>query len=121
MCNIEKLKELLNEGENLLNMEKPNNSIIADAPRLDSRKTQEWKLKTLTCLKNTIGTEDELYFEFKENTKNAYKHNIKKAVSTLKIIIENLESNSIPKNTSNNEIIESNQISKNNTSNDEII
>lgn len=121
MCNIEKLKELLNEGENLLNIEKPNNSIIADAPRLDSRKTQEWKLKTLTCLKNTIGTEDELYLEFKENTKNAYKHNIKKAVSTLKIIIETLESNPIPKNTPNDEIIESNPIPKNNTSNDEII
>lgn len=107
MCNINELKELLNEGENLLTMIRPNNSIIDDAPRLDSRKTQEWKLKTLTCLKNTIGTEDELYLEFKENTKNTYKHDIKKAVSTLKIIIKNLESNPIPKNnTSNDEIIE---------------
>lgn len=107
MNNIDELKELLNEGEKLLNIIEPNDSIIIDAPSLDSRKTQEWKLKTSTCLKNTIGTEDELYLEFKKHTQTDYKHEIEKAVSTLKIIIETYETNSIPKNnTSNDEIIE---------------
>lgn len=81
--------------------------MFSDAPRLDSRKTQEWKLKTLTCLKNTIGVEDELYLEFDKHTKTNYKHEIEKAVSTLKIIIATLERNSLRKNnTSNQEIIE---------------
>lgn len=107
MCNIDELKDLLNEGENLLNIIEPNNSMFSDAPCLDRRKTQEWKLKTSTCLKNSIGTEDELYLEFKKHTQNDYKHEIEKALSTLKIIIKNLESNQIPKNnTSNDEIIE---------------
>lgn len=107
MCNIDELKDLLNEGENLLKIIEPNNSMFRDAPCLDRRKTQEWKLKTLTCLKNTIGTDDELYLEFEKHTQNDYKHEIEKALSTLKIIIKNLESNSIPKNnTSNDEIIE---------------
>lgn len=121
MCNIDELKDLLNEGENLLKIIEPNNSMFRDAPCLDRRKTQEWKLKTSTCLKNTIGTDDELYLEFKKHTQNDYKHEIEKAVSTLKIIIGTFESNSMPKNTSNDEIIESNPIQKNNTPNDEII
>lgn len=80
---------------------------LIDAPRLDSRKTQEWKLKTLTSLKKTIDDEDELYIEFKKYTQTNYKHEIEKAVSTLKIIIETLEKNSIPKNNQfNQDIIE---------------
>lgn len=107
MSNVNELNELLNEGENLLNIIEPNNSMFSDAPRLDSRKTQEWKLKTLTCLNNTVGVEDELYLEFDKHTKTNYKHEIEKAVSTLKIIIETLERNSLRKNnTSNQEIIE---------------
>lgn len=107
MSNVNELKELLNEGENLLNIIEPNYSMFSDAPRLDSIKTQEWKLKTLTYLKNTIGVEDELYLEFDKHTKTNYKHEIEKAVSTLKIIIETLERNPQRKNnTSNQEIIE---------------
>ena len=106
MSNVNELKELLNEGEKLLNLIKPNNSMFYDAIRLDSRKTQEWKLKTLLCLKH-IGIEDELYIEFEKHTKNYYKHEIEKAVSTLKIIIETLERNNISKNdASNQKIIE---------------
>lgn len=97
MDNIDELKELLNEGESLLNCIEPNNSMFADAPSLDSRKTQEWKLKTLTRLKNTIGAEDNLYLEFEKNAQTNYKHEIEKAVSTLKIIIEDFEINLIQK------------------------
>lgn len=107
MDNIDELKELLNEGESLLNCIEPNNSMFADAPSLDSRKTQEWKLKTLTRLKNTIGAEDNLYLEFEKNAQTNYKHEIEKAVSTLKIIIEDFEINLIQKNDiSNQNIIE---------------
>ena len=107
MDNITELEILLHQGENLLNIVEPNNSMFIDAPRLDSRKTQEWKLKTLTSLKKTIDDEDELYIEFKKYTQTNYKHEIEKAVSTLKIIIETLEKNSIPKNNQfNQDIIE---------------
>lgn len=107
MDNITELEKLLHQGENLLNIVEPNNSMFIDAPRLDSRKTQEWKLKTLTSLKKTIDDEDELYIEFKKYTQTNYKHEIEKAVSTLKIIIETLEKNSIPKNNQfNQDIIE---------------
>ena len=107
MSDVNELKELLNEGENLLNIIEPNNSMFSDAPRLDRRKTQEWKMKTLTWLKSTIGTEDELYLEFDKHAQNNYKHEIENAVSTLKIIIETLERNHLPKNnTYNQEIIE---------------
>lgn len=107
MSNINELKELLNQGEDLLNFIEPDNSMFIDAPRLDSIKTHEWELKTKICIKNMIGDKNELYLEFEKYTKTNYKHEIEKAISTLKIIIENLENNSIPKNnTYNQEIIE---------------
>ena len=107
MSYVNELKELLKEGENLLNFTEPNNSMFIDAIRLDSRKTQEWKLKTSTYLKNTIGVEDELYLEFNKHTETNYKYEIEKAVSTLKIIIETLERNiTCNNNISNQEIIE---------------